>query len=337
MDLDVPMPSERPEPQESIEAKRRRIQVLNSSHQHSDEVVLLSDLQLVEDSEPSDSVEYPPYEGEDPSTEEVLNAPDVLWRPFHLGEPNLSPAELASIDSVAEQYELDRLIATQVLEPLPPDADKSGFRRLSTRMVNSWRVKPRPEHGDSFLRRARFVAREFRWMSSELDDAVFAPASSSVLTRVLPALLVSKCAAGEDWRALSLDITDAYLTVPQQTPTIVSWQVGNQLRWYKLLRTLPGQRTGARSWFDDFHDHLKSTINIEAFTEAPALFCIPVAKDGGGAAAGGGGLSHVDDVFAAGCGSAMSALRTSVPFRSFAKLGRKLAFSSVAIRGSVLA
>ena len=312
MDLDVPMPSERPEPQESIEAKRRRIQVLNSSHQHSDEVVLLSDLQLVEDSEPSDSVEYPPYEGEDPSTEEVPNAPDVLWRPFHLGEPTLSPAELASIDAVAEQYELDRLIAMQVLEPLPPDADKSGFRRLSTRMVNSWRVKPRPDHGDSFLRRARFVAREFRWMSSELDDAVFAPASSSVLTRVLPALLVSKCAAGEDWHALSLDITDAYLTVPQQTPTIVSWQVGNQLRWYKLLRTLPGQRTGARSWFDDFHDHLKSTISIEAFTEAPALFCIPIAEDGGGTAAGGGGLSHVDDVFAAGCGSAMSALRMSV-------------------------
>ena len=149
-------------------------------------------------------------------------------------------------------------------------------------------------------------------MSSELGDAVFAPASSSVLTRVLPALLVSKCAAGEDWHALSLDITDAYLTVPQQTPTIVSWQVGNQLRWYRLLRTLPGQRTGARSWFHDFHDHLRSTINIEAFTEAPALFCIPVATDGGGTAAGGGGLSHVDDVFAAGGDSAMSALRSSV-------------------------
>ena len=312
MELDVPMPSELPEPQESVEAKRRSIQVLHSSHQHSDEVVLLSDLQLVEDSEPSDSVEYPPYEGEDPSTEEVLNAPDVLWRPFHLGEPTLSPAELADIDAVAEQYELDRLIAMQVLEPLSPDADKSGFRKLSTRMVNSWRVKPRPDHGDSFLRRARFVAREFRWMSSELDDAVFAPASSSVLTRVLPALLVSKCAAGEDWHALSLDITNAYLTVPQQTPTIVSWQVGNQLRWYRLLRTLPGQRTGARSWFDDFHDHLRSTINIEAFTEAPALFCIPVAKDGGGTAAGGGGLSHVDDVFAAGSVLAMSALRSSV-------------------------
>ena len=204
------------------------------------------------------------------------------------------------------KFDIDRLISMKVLEPISADQLK-GHRKLSTRMVTTWRVKP--HNGvDHFLRRARFVAREFRWMSSELDDAVFAPASSSILTRALPALLVAKQSSSEAWYALSLDITDAYLTVEQKVPTVVCAYLAGKQKRFRLLRTLPGQRTGAKDWFDDFHAHLEGTIGIKPFTESPALFCIPITCNGGDVTNGGGGLSHVDDVFAAGCRPALTSL-----------------------------
>ena len=212
------------------------------------------------------------------------------------------------MDAVAEQFEVDRLLGMGVLERIPHATDISGFRWLSTRMVNSWRVKPRPGHGDSFLRRARFVARESRWMSSEPDDAVFAPASSNVLTRVLPA----QCHQAQPWHALSLDVTDAYLTVEQKVPTIVCAVIAGTHHWFKLLKTLPGERTGAKDWLEDFHDYLQQAIAIEPLVQAPALFRIPVSRDGGGTGAGGGGLSHVDDVFAVASKAALAALCDAV-------------------------
>ena len=101
---------------------------------------------------------------------------------------------------------------------------------------------------------------------------------------------------------MSLDVTDAYLTVDHEVPTVVS--CGNQL--FELLKNLPGQRTSAKDWFNSFHQHLIDGLSIELLTEAPALFLIPAIKPetreshGGNRGSGGGGLCHVDDMFAIG-------------------------------------
>ncbi|CAE7515643.1 unnamed protein product, partial [Symbiodinium microadriaticum] len=152
-------------------------------------------------------------------------------------------------------------------------------------MVKSWRIKPSPTGGgEAFLRRARFVAREFKWLSNMVDSEVLAPASSNALLRVLPAILVAN--QHEHWIALSLDVADAYLTVPQTVSTIVTIWVQGEQRFYRLLRNLPGQRAGAKDWFDSFQSYLIEKLSIDPLVEAPALFRIPGTCDEGN---GGGG------------------------------------------------
>ena len=279
------------------DAKRQRIRVVNAHH-HSDEVVCLEDLDLGSNADLEDVVEEPLEQPSAGNFEDASNIPKELWRPFGAGEPQLAKDELALIDGIAESFELSRLEAMGVLERLPEGADLSGYKRLSTKMVKSWRIKPSPTGGgEAFLRRARFVAREFKWLSNMVDSEVFAPASSNALLRVLPAILVAN--QHEHWIALSLDVADAYLTVPQTVSTIVSIWVQGEQRFYRLLRNLPGQRAGAKDWFDSFQSYLIEQLSIDPLVEAPALFRIPGTSDEGNGG-GGGGLCHVDDLFAVG-------------------------------------
>ncbi|OLP76617.1 Retrovirus-related Pol polyprotein from transposon TNT 1-94 [Symbiodinium microadriaticum] len=266
------------------DAKRQRIRAVNAHH-HSDEVVCLEDLDLGSNADLEDVVEEPLEQPSAGNFEDASNIPKELWRPFGAGEPQLAKDELALIDGIAESFELSRLEAMGVLERLPEGADLSGYKRLSTKMVKSWRIKPSPSGGgEAFLRRARFVAREFKWLSNMVDSEVFAPASSNALLRVLPAILVAN--QHEHWIALSLDVADAYLTVPQTVSTIVSIWVQGEQRFYRLLRNLPGQRAGAKDWFDSFQSYLIEQLSIDPLVEAPALFRIPGSSDEGN---GGGG------------------------------------------------
>ena len=97
------------------------------------------------------------------------------------------PCRWMSLDYISAAFELDRLVKFGVLEELSWSDDLSNCRTLSTKMVTSWRLRPAPSgEGDAYLRRSRFVARDFRWMNQMMDDEVFAPASSNVLVKVLP-------------------------------------------------------------------------------------------------------------------------------------------------------
>ena len=94
--------------------------------------------------------------------------------------------ELAQLDYISAAFELDRLVKLGVLKELSWSDDLSNFRALSTKMVTSWRLKPAPSgERDAYLRRSRFVARDFRCINHMMDDKVFAPASSNVLVNVL--------------------------------------------------------------------------------------------------------------------------------------------------------
>ena len=88
---------------------------------------------------------------------------------------------------------------------------------LSTKFVRTWRDK-QDKNGQKFwLRRSRFVAREFAWLSPERQD-LFSPASSAISSKLLPVLYLKHGANG---LMMSIDVKDAFLTVDQRQPTIV--------------------------------------------------------------------------------------------------------------------
>ena len=92
-------------------------------------------------------------------------AADRLWRPVGPGgkEPEMSVEELAELDELAKEEELARLSKIPALIPMTADeAATSAVRYLFTKFVCSWRYKLRNGQG-AYLRRARFVAREFNW------------------------------------------------------------------------------------------------------------------------------------------------------------------------------
>ena len=159
--------------------------------------------------------------------------PDELWRPFGPVEPVLSDAEIFAIDSAADDFEIRRLLSMNVLEALSEaaarQAQQEGSRLLSTKFVRSWRIKMRKfadgREEQQYLRRSRFVGREYAWLDNGQTE-LFAPASSSLLTRLLPGVFMRNKA--DDHACCVLDVADAFLTVDQRIPTIARAILGDQ-------------------------------------------------------------------------------------------------------------
>ncbi|CAE7239270.1 unnamed protein product [Symbiodinium sp. CCMP2592] len=226
--------------------------------------------------------------------------PDELWRPFGPTEPSLSEAEMLMIDSAADDFEIRRLLAMHVLEALTCDAAEQaqteGSRLLSTKFVRSWRIKMRKlgngTEQQQYLRRSRFVGREYAWMDKDRTE-LFAPASSSLLTRLLPsAFMRSK---GDGHACCVLDVADAFLTVDQRIPTVVRASLGDQqshVQHFRLLKLLPGQRDGTIRWHESFTEYLDSKLGLEPYVPCPALFKLKNVAVAG--------LLHVDDLFSEG-------------------------------------
>ncbi|CAE7362425.1 unnamed protein product [Symbiodinium sp. CCMP2456] len=174
---------------------------------------------------------------------------------------------LRELDDIADQHELNRLKKMGVL--LPPETvnDTGGpVKRLSTKMVRTWREKSTPAGEQIWLRRSRYVAREFAWLSERED--LFSPASSSIAHRVLPMLVLQN----PDWVLATIDISDAFLTVDQLEATLVSYidKDGNETM-FSLGKVLPGQRCGSRDWYESFTDYLKEEIAVEVCPSYPVL------------------------------------------------------------------
>ena len=80
-----------------------------------------------------------------------------------------------------------------------------------TMRMHTWRSKRDETTGvQYYLRRSRFVAREFSWLSPDRAD-LYSPASSNVTTRLVPLMFLAN--TDKDWAMMSLDVSDAFLTV----------------------------------------------------------------------------------------------------------------------------
>ena len=183
---------ERQAPEGERASKAPRISVINHCESmdrfHADEVLIPEfpndvldnlqdyDLRLCEESDPMDNMW-------DENGEEAITAssiPEALWFPFAEQEPSLAGDALESLDEIGDSYEISRLLGMGVLRSATNDEIRS-HRLLSTKMVRSWRVKEREGH-PWFLRRSRWVAREYTWLDPE-KEITFAPASSSLFNK----------------------------------------------------------------------------------------------------------------------------------------------------------
>ena len=214
---------------------------------------------------------------------------EQLTFPYTKHEPDVSAEELVRLDALADSMEVKRLVKMHVLEGVDQVGDSP--KKLSTRFVRTWREKHDSSGQPIWLRRSRLVAREFAWRQPE-RDALFSPASSSIVSRLLPAMFLDM---REQFNAVmvSMDFKDAFLTVKQQTPTIVNCQLADgQVESFGLGRVLPGQRDGSLMWYKDLTAVLKDDLGMIEHGPYP---CILKTQDNSCFV-----LIHVDDVLVVG-------------------------------------
>ena len=212
-----------------------------------------------------------------------------LTFPYTAKEPELSADELMKLDALADQLELQRLEKLQVLQD--PSVVPSNSKVLSTRFVRTWREKHNDKGEAIWLRRSRFVAREFAWLEPE-RESLFSPASGSIISRILPTIFLEQ-RERRNMVLASLDVRDAFLTVTQERPTLVhTTDAQGVARSYALGRVLPGQRDGSLLWYQAITSFLKAKLDLVEHEPYP---CILKSKDGSCVV-----MIHVDDLLIVG-------------------------------------
>ncbi|CAE7730403.1 RE2 [Symbiodinium sp. CCMP2592] len=235
-------------------------------------------------------------DGAHDDTRPESSIPECLLVPWSEHEPELSAEQLAHVDAVAMQFEVDRLLGIPALERCAQILPE--HKHLTTRFVVTWRCKTIA--GCTYwLRRARLVARDFAFLCPGRTD-LFSPASNALQSKIIPCVFIDNYHNG--WQLVSLDVTDAYLNCPQAEDTCTSVMINGERLYFKLLRLLPGQREGSQTWFYQFTDALKVGSRVELMQEVPSLFRFQ-PEDGGG-----GGLVHVDDLLGTGPASVIKCM-----------------------------
>ena len=210
-------------------------------------------------------------DGDEPASEDVLV--QQLIFPYTEQEPQLSTDQLKHLDAIAMEVETARLKQMGVLLP-PESVEGMNPKRLSTRYVITWRDKVL-NGKRCWPRRARYVAREYAWLSPERQD-LFSPASSNITNRLLPSVFLHwKMKHPEKQFVMgAIDIGDAFLTVEQKQPTIVS--SGSET--FALGRVLPGQRDGSQLWFESVSGFLNEKLGFEHCSAYPSLLHSPCGE-----------------------------------------------------------
>ena len=195
-----------------------------------------------------------------------------LTFPYDIHEPSLSDDAMKALDSLADQVEVERLQGMGVLTDAEELYEKHpNAKMLSTRFVRTWRDK---WLGDKhvWLRRSRLVAREYAWIDQRTD--LFSPASNAIGSRLLPALYLRNKHDG--FLLGAIDIGDAFLTVTQREPTVVTAVDSlNKSTTFALGKVLPGQRAGSQWWYESITELLCSELDMRQCKSYPNLLSTP--------------------------------------------------------------
>ena len=210
-------------------------------------------------------------------------------------EPTLSPEQQTEVDSAADMFEVQRLIRKGVLKcaGVRGEVSSEGVKRLSTKFVRTWRRKVK-DGVEQVLRRSRLCAREYKWLETDRLD-IFSPNSNTAVSKLLPWLFATmrRDARSEDDMPamLTLDVKDAYLTVPQSERVRASMPRDYNDRFeYDFVMCIPGQRDGALRWRERLINFLKTKFEVRICESCPALISIDSNSC----------LLHVDDLFIVG-------------------------------------
>ena len=230
---------------------------------------------------------------EDLACENGIPAQGVsVWRPISDMQPELPADELGLIDVEADKIEIQRLLAMNVIAT--PDGYSGKLDvPLSAKMVRTWRKKMNTIVGGDgvpttqmmWMRRSRLVGRDFNFL--EYREDVYSPASSASVVKLLPCMALSDAFVNNAVIA-TLDVSDAFLQVPQPIPRKVTLDGED----FIILKCLPGQRDASRLWYSFFVERLSAHFDVAVCPEQP---CILRCQDKGVL------LLHVDDVLI--CGS----------------------------------
>ena len=237
-----------------LEQMLGRVVSEDQPHGHEeDDVICDPEESLEPDFHEESEDEAKPAESSEPRGDEGMP-----WegREYAQGPPELEPEALLELDKQMELKELDRLLGMHVVKHMSGEHEKEGKVRLQCKYVLDWRYR------NGWLRRARLVAKEYRFLEPSLTD-LYSPASVSASHKLLACL----AAGNASLELLSVDITDAYLQVKQRRPTYIQTHIGD----LELCYNLPGQRAGAKDWFT----HLFGTLEkhgLKSFIGNPALF-----------------------------------------------------------------
>lgn len=197
-----------------------------------------------------DDDEFDDASVQDETDADVDNLLQELVYPWSKDEPSVPADELQRLDAVADRIEMNRLQKMRVMRD-PSALMDTARKTLSTRFVRKWRPKT-IDGVFSWLRRSRFVAREFAWLDDS-KESLFSPASSAISYRVIPMLFLKNQAS---WGLRPVDIKDAFLTVDQKESTMVYAQdASSRTEACALGKVLPGQRGGSMLWHESLTQH----------------------------------------------------------------------------------
>ena len=224
-----------------------------------------------------------------------------VWMPISEFQPELPADEMSVIDSEADKIEVQRLLSMSVITTVDGYSGKLDIP-LSAKMVRTWRKKTKTEtdeHGVTtsqlmWMRRSRLVGRDFNFL--EYREDVYSRASSSSVVKLLPSLALSDGFVKEGVVA-TLDVSDAFLQVPQPIPRKISLD-GCE---YVILKCLPGQRDASRLWYSYFVERLRAHVSVDVCPEQPCILRCAANDNLCGVL-----LLHVDDVLIHGTESWIS-------------------------------
>ena len=278
-------------------SKRPRMTVMRVG----DETLCHMDLEPMELCDEVKDEEFAEYDAfwnddfQDEMMEDATSMPSGVWQPYSEAQPEIHGEQLAVIDIEADKVEIDRLLQMGVITT----ADKYDGpldTPLSAKMVRTWRKKQREEKDadgqavstTAWLRRSRLVGRDFNFL--EYREDVYSPASSSAVVKLLPCMALTN-AMGFDSSIATLDVSDAFLQVPQPIPRKVSLDGAE----YVILKCLPGQRDASKLWYAFFIERLRAHMEISICPVQPCIIRCSCNGRVEGAL-----LLHVDDVLILG-------------------------------------
>ena len=168
--------------------------------------------------------------------------PDALWSNLPLDKPPPNPESW--VDQLADEIEVQRLLEMGVLQKREECTDEV-CGNLTTRFVYYWRVKQHRNGQQMWMRRSRFVAREF---ANVKRHDTYSPASGSHTANLVP-LFFSEDDVREFGKWLQQPRLRCHFDIIGHQRCLPPSSSGGDCWWFFIWQRTGDQKKPARSTF----------------------------------------------------------------------------------------